>query len=413
MTIDGIKKVCAIGTGTMGATTALCFAMKGYDVHLLGRRDDSLKNARKNIDEALKACVTHDLISESDVPSIRARLKISRMKHDNDKWNYPNLVEAASDADLVIESIDEKLEPKHEIFSTLDWIAPSHAIFGSNSSSLMPTQIASVLSDQRKTQFAGMHFFNPPYLMSLVEVIRGNHTSDATMETTRRLMESIGKEPVTVESESPGFIVNVAQVSLLKTGFDLCDTGVTDPATFDETIKWTVGQWLGEIGPIEMELSGRDPAADASNSQRDIALSALDTLVRVGRDLIDRGITTEEGYDLAIRHTLGRRLKMTGPIESADMGGLEVFKNIFENVGLPVPRLIEEALAQGHKGVETLHGVYEWNPDMLAMTKGARVNELVRWLGIDAMSTHSASSRPEMAPPRAPTREYAPGEAAQ
>ena len=156
--------------------------------------------------------------------------------------------DAVAGADLVIEAIVENLEVKQALFAQMAAASPT-AILASNSSVIPITAIAEQASDPSRC--VGTHFWNPPDLIPIVEVVRGAQTSDATMDATYAFMAAIGKMPVRVEKDVPGFVGNRLQHALWREAIDLVATGVCDAATVDLVVKHTIGLRLGEMGPIE------------------------------------------------------------------------------------------------------------------------------------------------------------------
>lgn len=296
----------------MGAATALCFAMAGYDVRLYDITDASVEAGMKSMHAALQAYQQHHLIQKSDEPAILGRIKTTTQ-----------LEEAAKGADFVIESIVEILETKQKVFAALDKICPPHTIFATNTSGLSPTKIAEAIG--RKDKFVVTHFWNPPHLIPLVEIVPGKHTSQETRDIAYRLMLKIGKKPVALEREVPGFVGNRLQVALL----------------------------------------------------------------REALYIVAEGIASAEDVDAVVELTLGRRLAVTGPLKSADLGGLDIFKNIFGYLGpdlcndTGVPNLLKQAVDAGHLGAKTGEGLYPWSVDALNALKERRVDELFRHLEND------------------------------
>lgn len=156
--------------------------------------------------------------------------------------------DAVAGADLVIEAIVENLAVKQELFAQMAAASPT-AILASNSSVIPISSIAERALEPSRC--VGTHFWNPPDLIPIVEVVRGAMTSDATMDATYGFMAAIGKLPVRVEKDVPGFVGNRLQHALWREAIDLVATGVCDPATVDLVVKNTIGLRLAEMGPIE------------------------------------------------------------------------------------------------------------------------------------------------------------------
>jgi len=159
-----------------------------------------------------------------------------------------SIEEAVARADLVLEAIVERLPVKQELFAVMSQANPV-AILASNSSVIPISAIAERAVDPSRC--VGTHFWNPPDLIPIVEVVRGAATSDQTMDRTYAFMEHIGKLPVRVERDVPGFVGNRLQHALWREAIDLVATGVCDAATVDLVVRNTIGLRLGEMGPIE------------------------------------------------------------------------------------------------------------------------------------------------------------------
>ena len=160
----------------------------------------------------------------------------------------------ASEADFVIEAAVEKLDVKRELFAQLDEVAPEHAILATNSSTIVSSHIADATG--RPDRVCNMHFFNPALIMQCVEVVRGPGTSDATVETTAELARRIGKSPVLLEKEVPGFVANRILGALRDEAISLYENGVASFEDIDTACKTALGH---PMGPFElMDLTGID-----------------------------------------------------------------------------------------------------------------------------------------------------------
>lgn len=322
MSAQSIKNICAVGAGAMGSFTALCFAMGGYTVRMYDLTDAAVEAGLKNIDGALATYVERGFLKSSDLPVIKGRITTTTV-----------LADAAKDADLVIESIVENLAIKQKVFGELDTLCPAHTIFATNTSGLSPTAIAEAV--QRKDKFVVTHFWNPPHLLPLVEVVPGKHTSQETVDTACDLMTRIGKKAVPLKRESLGFVGNRLQLALL----------------------------------------------------------------REALYIVEEGIATPEDVDAVVEYSLGRRLAVTGPIKSADLGGLDVFKNIFSYLGADlcnatgIPAMLSKAVEAGNLGAKTGQGMYAWQPQDLAALKDQRVDELLRHLEKDMQQASTSAKK--------------------
>lgn len=232
-------KLAVIGPGMMGHAIAQEFAAAGYAVTLCGRSQKRLEAARIKIESSLNELAGWELISEDDVAPTLDRLKMTT-----------DLEAAGSDADFIVESVIEVLEVKEALFSKLDAICPSHTIFASNTSSLLPTTLAA--ATRRRERFLVAHYFNPPYLMPLVEIVRGQHTSDEVVDSVYNLYKDLGKQPIICEKEALGFIVNRLQLVLWREAFNIVQRGIATPQDVDRAVKNSFGRRLGMVGPFEL-----------------------------------------------------------------------------------------------------------------------------------------------------------------
>jgi 3-hydroxybutyryl-CoA dehydrogenase len=167
------------------------------------------------------------------------------------------LADAVRGADLVIEAAPEDLAVKREIFAALDVLVSPSAILASNTSVISIGEIAAPV--RRRERVVGTHWWNPPYLVPLVEVVQAAETSDATVERTIAFLAELGKTPVRVHRDIPGFVGNRMQHALWREAIALVDQGVCDAATVDTVVKQSFGLRLGVLGPLEnADLVGLD-----------------------------------------------------------------------------------------------------------------------------------------------------------
>ncbi|MEO8167595.1 MAG: 3-hydroxyacyl-CoA dehydrogenase family protein, partial [bacterium] len=221
------------------------FALAGLNVRIHDVSRDKLNIAMSNIGKDLSMLVDAGLITQSESGEAAQRI-------------LPIVtLEEAVDADLVVEAVFENLQIKQSIFSRLDEICPPRTILASNTSTLLPSSLAS--ATQRPDKVLVTHYFNPPYLLPLVEVVRGKETSDETITTIIEFLKKIGKAPALVQKEVPGFIGNRLQIALLREALALVEEGVASPADVDVVIKNSFGRRLSAAGVFEVfELAGWD-----------------------------------------------------------------------------------------------------------------------------------------------------------
>ncbi len=231
MSLERIKRIVVIGAGTMGHGIAELAAIAGYEVRMVDISEDILRGAMDKIKWSLSKLYEKGQIRES-VDAVVSRI-----------YTTTKLEEALKDADFMIEAVPEKLDLKKQIFEKADSMMPSHAILATNTSSLPITEIAE--ATKRPDKVVGMHFFNPPVLMPLVEVIKGAKTSDVTVNTTYELAKRLGKQPVVVKKDVPGFIVNRILGRVLNAGCWIVARGKADIIEVDATARYKLGFPMG------------------------------------------------------------------------------------------------------------------------------------------------------------------------
>lgn len=241
-----MKKIAIIGAGLMGHGIAQIFALKGFSVHLMDTQENALKSALDSVRSNLVMLAKHGHIQEKDIEPALDRISIGT-----------DIEAGAGKADFVIEAVFENLELKQELFKTLDAVCPESTILATNTSVISITQIA--VKTQFKNRVVGTHFWNPPYLIPLVEVVRGDETSSDVMDRTMTLMAKIGKHPVRVQKDVPGFVGNRLQHALWREAISIVENGIADAATVDECVKFGFGLRLPVLGPLEnADLVGTD-----------------------------------------------------------------------------------------------------------------------------------------------------------
>ena len=234
-------KIAIIGTGTMGNGIAQAFAQGGYDVVMKDLSDELLQKAVKNIDNSLSRLVAKEKLSENDKQQILSRITTTLSYED------------IKDAGLVVEAIAENMELKKRVFRELDEACNADCILASNTSSLSITEIAA--ATKRPEKVIGMHFFNPVPVLKLVEVIRGQLTSDSVYDCVSGIAKEIGKVPVQV-TEAPGFLVNRLLIPMINEGIGALADGVASKEEIDDAMKLGAGH---PIGPLALaDLVGLD-----------------------------------------------------------------------------------------------------------------------------------------------------------
>lgn len=225
MKIEDIRKVTVLGAGTMGHGIAQLAAASGYTVVLRDISQEILDNALKNIRGSLERLVQRGRLSENDLKSTLSRISTAT-----------DLKEAAREADIIIEAVPENIDLKLRIFKEADNCAPKEAVFTSNTSSLSITDIAESVTNPRR--FVGMHFFNPPAVMRLVEIVPGKKTSGEALETATAFAARLGKTPVNVKKDSPGFIVNRILITYINEAAKVVSRGDSKIVEIDSGMQY-------------------------------------------------------------------------------------------------------------------------------------------------------------------------------
>lgn len=287
MELSEIRKVAVIGSGIMGHGIGQTFALGGYEVTLNDLSDDLLEKAIQQIRSNLNTFIEFGITTPK-----AAREALPRIKTNKD------LKAAVRESDFVVEALPEVMELKKRVFKQLDDDCPSHTVIASNTSGLSLTEMASGI--RRQDQAVIAHWWNPPHIIPVVEIVKGRHTSDQTVELVYRLLMAIGKRPVKILKEAPGFLGNRLQFALYRE-----------------------------------------------------ALACL-----------REGIASAEDIDLAVKGTFGFRLPTLGPLETSDFGGLDTFlhitKYLFKEIDRSTepPEILKEKVVQGKLGVKTGEGFF-------------------------------------------------------
>jgi len=228
-----VQHTAVVGAGTMGNGIAHVFSLHGYHVTLIDLDEDLLGDARQTIEDNLSRQVNKDVISADEKAAALDRLSLT-----------PDTAEGVQSADLVVEAVPEEQSIKADVFGSLDTHAPANAILASNTSSISITWIAN--QTERPDQVVGMHFFNPVPVMTLVEVVRGQRTSDPTFETVADVAEDLDKNPVEVE-DYPGFVSNRVLMPMINEAIFCVMEGVAGPADIDTVMKLGMNHPMGPL----------------------------------------------------------------------------------------------------------------------------------------------------------------------
>ncbi len=309
--ISQISQITVIGAGVMGSGIAQTFAQAGCGVRLHARHEETLRAARGRISGNQEAMVRAGLLAEST-----ARDALDRVR------TTTSLEEAVRGCHFVSESVPEDLSLKQEVFAALDRLAPPEAVLSTDTSGLSISAIASATT--RPEMVVGFHWMNPPHLMPAVEVVRGERTAGSTMDLACALARRIGRIPIRVEKDVPGFLWNRLQLALIREAINVVDQGIASPEAVDLAITDGLGLRWSAVGPLRlMDLGGlatfhsvaaylyRD-LCQAEEPQRSLAakVAAGETGVRAGRGFYDYPPGTTDAAIAARDAKLSELLKL-------------------------------------------------------------------------------------------------------
>ena len=249
MSVVSIKNVAVLGLGTMGHGIAQTMAVAGSDVRCYDASADMRDSAKTRMRANLKQMAEAGLVDGGLTGATLDRVTIC----DDEAT-------AVEGAEYVTEAVIEDLELKKEIFARLDALVPGETILASNTSSYPITQIAERM--QHKQRALVTHWFNPPHVIPVVEVVPGEDTSDATADIAYDFLTRIGKVAVRVNKEIPGFLVNRVQIAMFREIWDLLDRGVASAEDIDRAIQGSMGLRLAALGPLAIsDFAGWDVTA--------------------------------------------------------------------------------------------------------------------------------------------------------
>ena len=315
MILDDIQQIAVIGAGLMGHGIAQEFAFAGYQVHLHDMNQAQVDAGMERIRDNLQLFVENGLARPNQINETLNRI------HGSDQLEV-----VAREADFVIEAVIENLPLKQEVFRQLDQICPPRTILASNTTAQMPSQIGAFT--QRQDKILNAHYFNPPYLIPLVELIRSPKTSEETLQVTYDLMVQIGKTPAVIQKEVPGFVGPRLQAAVIREAFSI----------------------------------------------------------------VERGIATAEDVDLVVRNSFGRRLSVAGPFQVFELAGWDLVLAAFEelykdlNSSSEINPLLREMVDSDKLGVKSGEGFYEWTPERIEEIRDRMNRTLIGRMKDDAKS---------------------------
>ncbi|HUL36972.1 MAG TPA: 3-hydroxyacyl-CoA dehydrogenase NAD-binding domain-containing protein [Thermodesulfobacteriota bacterium] len=250
MKVEEIRNIGVIGAGLMGHGIAQVFAIKGYKVKLFDNDSGVLKSAPERIRNNLQTLLEMGLVEFRELEDCLNRIQLCH-----------TLTEMCEGVELAIEAVSENLDLKRTIFSDLERLTPPQTILCSNTSGISISLISEKL--QFKERVVGTHFWNPPHIIPCVEVIKSQFGSDEVFHTVVELMKRVGKEPVRVLIDVPGFLGNRLQHALWREAISLVEKGIAEPEDIDRVVKYGFGLRLPFLGPLETaDLAGLDLTYD-------------------------------------------------------------------------------------------------------------------------------------------------------
>jgi len=309
MRAEDVRTVAVIGAGLMGHGIAQIFAQAGYDVILRDIEKTILTNATARINENLRRLSSAGLVRRDEIRRILSRVRTTL-----------DMKEAMANCDFMIEAATENIDLKKQIFTEASSLSNQHTILATNTSGLPIAEIAA--ATDRPAKVVGTHFWNPPYLLRAVEIVRGPATNEETLKVTYELLAALGKKPVIVKKDVPGQIGIRILYAMLREAMSLVEMGVASPADIDTVVKEALGTRLPVLGVLEL--------ADLS------------------------------GVDLVL--TVSKRL----------------FKHL--NNSSEPSKFLQEMVSKGWTGVKSSKGFYDWTAETIASTINRRDEHLLKIL---------------------------------
>jgi 3-hydroxybutyryl-CoA dehydrogenase len=274
--MENLERIGILGAGLMGHAIAQLFALHGCLVTIFDTDQTTLQAVPQRIRTNLDVYLKLGLVEPSQVEEILGRVTLCA-----------DLAEMCVDRDFIVEAVSENLALKRKVFADLERLANPATVLSSNTSAISIGLIAEHL--ERPERMLGTHFWNPPHVVPCVEVIGGPRTDPDVLEWVWHLLKSVGKEPVWVRKDVPGFLGNRMQHALWREAMSLVELGIASPEDVDRVVKFGFGLRLAFIGPLETaDLAGLDLTLDVQND----LLPNLNNSVepsRLMKEMVSRG----------------------------------------------------------------------------------------------------------------------------
>jgi 3-hydroxybutyryl-CoA dehydrogenase len=245
---EGIKKIAVIGAGTMGHGIALSFAQAGYQVSLMSRTRMTLDRAVSLIESSLSAMAEEGVVAQGSIPTIMSRIHLTT-----------SIEEAARDADIAFETMAEDKDAKKEVFAQLDKYSPPRTLLASNTTYL---NIFDFVETSRPDKVLIAHWYAPPQIIPLVDVVKGPKTDMANVEFMADILRDIDKKPAVFKKYVPGYVVTRLQIAFQREVLYLLDNDFLSPEELDEAAKWGLALRMMVVGVVKrIDFGGLDLTA--------------------------------------------------------------------------------------------------------------------------------------------------------
>jgi len=240
-----ISKVAVVGAGVMGSGIAQVFAQQGFSVIVNDLNEDILKKAKKRIENNLYLFHQEGILSKENLKEVAQNLTFS------------SRMDEISGVDMVVEAISEQIKLKQALFQKLDKMFSTEVILATNTSGISISLIASATKNPDRV--VGMHWWNPPYIIPVVEIIKGEKTKKEIVEAVRKLVIRLKKKPILVKKDIPGFLGNRMQYALMREAVHLLEEKVASAQDIDTMVRAGFGFKFPIIGPLEtIDMAGMD-----------------------------------------------------------------------------------------------------------------------------------------------------------